>query len=608
PHARFAGALPDDRALFGLPDEAVSNVAANWRDAAEPRFPLAAPQAAGDLYLPLSMPLIPQPDAAAGAQPQVAGPQVRGGLDAFSPALFSDPALTGLSSDALPAAAFHRRYVMGEELKGIHALFPVEEATLIAVPDAPHPTWAEDTVADFDLLGASELSGGLQWTAVTGADSYRLQRSPDPLFRTMIHAQTLNTTTAELPEPEECPGVHYFRVRAERQGGEPGPWSNTLRIVIPEEEFRQCRPTHVGAPVLEGPAPLTDNRVRLHWSGPVGAAYVLEEAFDPGFDGAKVVYEGPGTAYIAPGPVKRPVYYRVRAAVGEDCGPWSNTRIRLDYALAKIWRMHTDIPKAALLALQADLLRFAKARGDLLAVLAFPAAWREAELVRHSDELTAALTGDEHALSYGALYHPWTWVQEGPASLRLTPPDGAVTGRIAGRALARGAWIAPAGEPLLGVLALEPALAAAARDELGDSPVNLIRPESRGFCPLSEDTLSPDAELEPIHVRRLLILLRRVALREGAALAFGPNNDSFRRMVQRTFEAILAHLFQQGAFAGETPAESYQVVIGPSVNPRESIDLGRLVVELRVAPPQALTFLTVRLIQNQGAAPTVEEV
>ena len=39
---------------------------------------------------------------------------------------------------------------------------------------------------------------------------------------------------------------------------------------------------------------------------------------------------------------------------------------------------------------------------------------------------------------------------------------------------------------------------------------------------LSADTLSDDPDLRPINVRRLLILLRRLALRLGATYVFEP--------------------------------------------------------------------------------------
>ena len=110
---------------------------------------------------------------------------------------------------------------------------------------------------------------------------------------------------------------------------------------------------------------------------------------------------------------------------------------------------------------------------------------------------------------------------------------------MAQRAVTRGAWSAPANELLRGVVALAPPLAAGRRLELQDAQVNIFRHEPRGFLSLGADTLSRDIDLRPINVRRLLILLRRLALRLGETYVFEPNDDSFRRLVQRGFEAAL---------------------------------------------------------------------
>jgi phage tail sheath protein FI len=133
---------------------------------------------------------------------------------------------------------------------------------------------------------------------------------------------------------------------------------------------------------------------------------------------------------------------------------------------------------------------------------------------------------------------------------------------------------------------------------LQDAQLNLIRQEARGFLALNADTLSGDEDLRQINVRRLLILLRRLALRHGATYVFEPNSPAFRRSVQRGFEALLERLFLRGAFAGATAATSFQVVTGDALNTRQSVEAGRFIVELRVAPAQPLTFLTIRLVQT----------
>jgi len=125
--------------------------------------------------------------------------------------------------------------------------------------------------------------------------------------------------------------------------------------------------------------------------------------------------------------------------------------------------------------------------------------------------------------------------------------------------------------------------------------------------PVAASTLSDDPDLAPINVRRLLSLLRRLALREGATYVFEPHSAAFRRSVQRGFEAMLTRMFERGAFAGATAASAFQVVTSESLNTPASVDLGRLIVELRVAPSLPMTFLTVRLVQTGDRALVVEE-
>ena len=184
------------------------------------------------------------------------------------------------------------------------------------------------------------------------------------------------------------------------------------------------------------------------------------------------------------------------------------------------------------------------------------------------------------------------------ALFRNAPPDGATCGILAQRALARGAWVAPANETFSDVIALTPRIERARYLDFQNAQINLVRQEPRGFLTLSADTISPDETIRPINVRRLLSLLRRLALKHGATYVFEPNNDAFRRMVQRGFEALLEYMFQRGAFAGSTPSTSFQVVTDSRVNTRVSMEQGRFVVELRVAPSQPLAFITIRLLQT----------
>jgi phage tail sheath protein FI len=248
-----------------------------------------------------------------------------------------------------------------------------------------------------------------------------------------------------------------------------------------------------------------------------------------------------------------------------------------------------------------------------MAVLSLPEHYRDDDATAHAQLLAstkatplwvhdapveALSAGELEALGFASLYHGWLSVRDEGGILRTQAPDGAACGVIARRANERGAWIAPANESLRGIVALARPTPPARWLELQQVQVNVTRQGPNGFVMMSADTLARDEDVRPISVRRLLILLRRLAVRHGATYVFEPNDDVFRRMVQRGFEAILGDLFERGAFAGSTAATSFQVVTGGTLNTRQSVEQGRFIVELRVAPSRPMVFLTIRLVQT----------
>jgi hypothetical protein len=422
--------------------------------------------------------------------------------------------------------------------------------------------------------------------------------------------------------PDCCTDRVYVRVRARSAAG-PSGWSHTRLWNVVEDTFDRCGRAFLQAPVLRRPR-LVRGELRLRWTGP-GTRFRLERAADPSFTDAEVVYEGELQQKTIWVPTKV-TYFRVAAATAGEESPWSITRTWRP-PLGSRWEVIAPgaaaaaaagvDPAARLLDIHTSLLRLCAARSDMVVALSLPVESREEQALAHVRELDSRLgataeAGDAgaRALSFGALYHPWTVLAPAAGDrsrrARMVPPDGAICGLLAARALEAGAWTVPANRPLGGVVALEPTLGDGARAAFFGRRVNAVAPFPEGFMVLSEETLSRAPELTGIGVRRLLILLRRIALREGDRYLFRPNDASFRRLVQRQFDGILGLLFGRGAFAGARPAEGFRVVTDGSVNPPESVEQGRFVVELRVAPSRPLHFLTVRLVQT-GAGLAVME-
>jgi hypothetical protein len=251
--------------------------------------------------------------------------------------------------------------------------------------------------------------------------------------------------------------------------------------------------------------------------------------------------------------------------------------------------------ESGLVDVQTALVTMCAARGDLVALLSVPAhydagqvlSWRQRLAER--GQLADAATSGTSPLSYAGYWHPWLRVLEtdtsASAPLRAVPPDGMVAGTIAARELARGAWIAPANLPLRGPVQLVGALTAGETARLFDAHANLLRQQPGTITALSAHTLSTEPALLQLSVRRLLILLRKIALTQGRRYTFETDNDQFRQLVRMRFEQILASMAAGGAF------QAYQVVTADGGD-------GTVIVTLRIAPSDPVEFITISLVRS----------
>ncbi|MGO4259040.1 hypothetical protein [Lysobacter sp. TAB13] len=526
----------------------------------------------------------------------------RDGLSRYDRDLFLDPDLAGDSVDGLLDHAEDIRLIRASprELFGLHAALGIgagglfNEASLFCLPDAAHIGWqrrGDETEAPNAVPDAATPA---HWRDHRGA---------------CIDAARDGDQDAPLPPP----------------------------LLEPDfGRFLDCDTRAIAAPLLDGPdAPMAPGRYRLSWTlSEAGAVYAVFEAGLADFSDEREIHRGALTELVLSNEREGDYHYRVIAHVGAQSSLPSNpVTVRLR---AQDWlQAEPHAAEAALedewLAIHRAALRLAASCGDLFAVLSMPRHFRTAQALRHvrrlreirgidgvADPLALAF-GEARALSYGAMYFPWLQSdvrtraaanergdsdpQQRP---RVVPPDGVATGVLAARGWRRGAWIAAANEPMKDVIALTPRVDALDRQALQDAQINLLRDDPRGFFALSADTLALDTDLRAINVRRLLILLRRIALRRGSSYVFEPNGPTLWRSVQRGFDLLLGDLHRRGAFAGATPEQSFRVVTDEGVNTPQSVEAGRFVVELRVAPSLPMRFIAVRLAQS-GERLTVKE-
>ncbi len=559
-----------------------------------PRFPLCRDADVMPLaWIPLGVEPLFGPDLP--ALPTSATALERDGLTEFAPDLFLDPEMVAASVRHIPELADTIRFLRDppRSLIGMHAALSIgagglfNEASLLAIPDAIHRGWhrRQDLLPEAPRPKAEDPPA--YWRTHRG-DCAPSDNTPldGPDFGVFLDA-----TTRALPPPELDP---------------------------------------VETPIYPG-------TYQLSWAwaanGP-GVEYALMEAARPDFDDEREVYRGSALAYTVFNSREGVYYYRVIGYLGDQQSPGSaavTVRVRRDD-----WVLDSDTAVAApdddLLVVHRAALRLAAASGELFAVLSMPRHFRAQHALRYAQRLRGvrqppddsvdplALDFTEaQALSYGALYLPWLQADlsgstpdpsGAPVATapRVVPPDGVATGVLAARAWQRGAWIAPANEPMRNVVALYPTIAERDYPALQDAQLNLVRFDPRGIFALSADTLADDPEWRPIGVRRLMTLLRRLALRRGTTYVFEPNGPALRRAVQRGFTEVLMDLFRRGAFAGTTPAQSFRVVTDSTINTDRDADAGRFLVELRVAPSFPMQFLAVRLTQAGERVTVIEEL
>ena len=309
--------------------------------------------------------------------------------------------------------------------------------------------------------------------------------------------------------------------------------------------------------------------------------------------------------------------FRVRTMTAAQTSVWS-TAIALNIVETDVSSPQSRAVGEVAREIQRELIKLCAAQGELFAVLSLPKKMTELEAANHVLSLSVTSFNDTSANtvyvdpegrvgSYAAIYHPWIETRGSSGGVNPLPPDGAILGMIAARTHDRGAWIAPANRVLKGVVALHTTLQDAQQTQLAVTGVNLVLQRPEGYTLLSEDTLSSNPDLRPIHVRRLLILMRRIMLRLGEEFTFETNSLALRALIRLRCYNMLARMNQAGAFAGRSAAESFQVSIEDNDNPQASIDAGRLIIRIRIRPAQALRFITIRFELGGGATGITEE-
>ena len=204
--------------------------------------------------------------------------------------------------------------------------------------------------------------------------------------------------------------------------------------------------------------------------------------------------------------------------------------------------------------------------------------------------------------SYAALYYPWIEVMD-PITNRpiAIPPSGHIAGIWARNDTTRGVHKAPANEVVQGAVGLAYQTTKGEQDTLNPIGVNCIRAfPGRGIRVWGARTLSSDPAWRYINVRRLFNYVEKSIENGTQWVVFEPNDRKLWARVRRDVSAFLKTVWRDGALFGSTPAEAFYVKCDDELNPPESRDLGRLIIEVGLAPVKPAEFVIFRISQWAG--------
>jgi phage tail sheath protein FI len=204
--------------------------------------------------------------------------------------------------------------------------------------------------------------------------------------------------------------------------------------------------------------------------------------------------------------------------------------------------------------------------------------------------------------AFAALYYPWIEVSN-PAATNgdteiMVPPSGHLAGIWARTDDTRGVWKAPANEIVRGALDVETNITKAEQGLLNPLGINCIRPfGTRGIRVWGARTLSSNTDWTYINVRRLFNMIETTIMNGTSFAVFEPNDKKLWEGLKRTVGSFLRGLWRDGALFGATAEQAFYVKCDEETNPPDSIDQGKVVVEVGIAPVKPAEFVIFRVAQ-----------
>ena len=143
------------------------------------------------------------------------------------------------------------------------------------------------------------------------------------------------------------------------------------------------------------------------------------------------------------------------------------------------------------------------------------------------------------------------------------------------------------------------AVTRAEQEELNPIGVNCIRVFGReGVRIWGARTLAAEASAwRYLNVRRLFNMVEESIARSTRWVIFEPNDESLWKSIRRDISAFLLMVWRDGALMGATPEQAFFVKCDADTNPPESIDQGRVVIVIGIAPVKPAEFVIFKIGQ-----------
>ncbi|MEV5982902.1 phage tail sheath subtilisin-like domain-containing protein [Streptomyces sp. NPDC052114] len=254
-------------------------------------------------------------------------------------------------------------------------------------------------------------------------------------------------------------------------------------------------------------------------------------------------------------------------------------------------------------AVQLGLISHCELMGDRMAIIDPPPSLNARQVRQWRQELAG------YDSRYAALYYPWIKSFDPATGQAVTvPPSGHMAGIWARNDAERGVHKAPANEIVRGAVDLDLQITRGEQDLLNPIGVNCIRAfPGRGIRVWGARTMASDPAWRYLNVRRYFNYLEESILIGTQWVVFEPNDHALWARIRRNVSAFLVNEWRSGALFGQRPEDAFYVKCDEETNPPESVDVGRVVCEIGIAPVKPAEFVVFRLAQFSGGGGELEE-